>query len=77
MFIPDPWSEFFHPRSRVKNISDQGSASKIFFQISRKYDPGCSSRIPDQDLDFLPILGITDPGVKKTPEPESVLETLI
>jgi hypothetical protein len=22
---------------------------------SRKYDPGCSSQIPDPDLDFLPI----------------------
>jgi hypothetical protein len=29
------------------------------FLSSRKYDPGCSSRIPDPDADFLPI---PDPG---------------
>jgi hypothetical protein len=30
-----------------------------WFLSSRKYDPGCSSRIPDPDADFLPI---PDPG---------------
>jgi hypothetical protein len=41
---------------------------KKWFLSSRKYDPGCSSRIPDPDADFLPI---PDPGVKKTPDPGS------
>ncbi len=36
------------------------------FPSSRKYDPGCSSRIPD--LDFLPV---PDPGIEKTPGPGS------
>ncbi len=43
-------------------------------QSSRKYDPGCSSRIPNPDADFLliPHLGwIPDPGVKKAPDPGS------
>jgi hypothetical protein len=26
--------------------------------VSKKYDPGCSSRIPDLDADFLPVLRI-------------------
>ncbi len=37
---------------------------------SKKYDPGCSSRIPDPDADFLPSR-IPDPGVKKAPNPGS------
>jgi hypothetical protein len=47
--------------SRFKKIADPGSASKTFFLSSQKYDPGCSSRIriPDTDLNFLPI---PDPG---------------
>jgi hypothetical protein len=65
MSIPDPGSDFFPSR-----IPDPGSASKNlsiltpkkpkkWFLGSRKYNPGCSSRIPDPDADFLPI---TDPG---------------
>ncbi len=53
-FTPD--TNFFHPRSRVKNIPDPGSGSaskhlstyltpKTLFLNSRKYDPGCSSRV--------------------------------
>ena len=54
--IPDP--TFFHPGSRIRTVSipDPGSASKNlsiltpkkqkkWFLSSRKYDPGCSSRI--------------------------------
>jgi hypothetical protein len=63
--IPDPGSELSPSR-----IPDPGSASKNLsilnpkktkklFLSSRKYDPGCSSRIPDPDADFLPI---PDPG---------------
>ncbi len=78
--IPDP--TFFHPGSRIRTVSipDPGSSSKNlsiltpkkgkkWFLSSKKYDPGCSSRIPDPDADFLPsrIQGskrypIPDPG---------------
>jgi hypothetical protein len=71
MFIPDP--TFFHPGSRIPDpnfsIPDPGSRIRIkefqsfnpkkWFLSSRKYDPGCSSRIPDPDPYFLPI---PDPG---------------
>ncbi len=40
MFIPDP--SFFHPGSAPKNLS---IFTKKRFLSSRKYDPGCSSRI--------------------------------
>jgi hypothetical protein len=76
-----PGSEFFHSGSRVIKIPEPGSgyASKNIpisiynpeklFRSSRKYDPGCSSRIriPNPDLDFLPI-PVT--GVKKAPDPD-------
>jgi hypothetical protein len=67
MFIPDP--AFFHPGSRIQTVSipDPGSRilikevkyfnstkAKKWFLSSKKYDPGCSSRIPDPDADFLP-----------------------
>jgi hypothetical protein len=70
--IPDP--TFFHPGSRIDlspfRIPDPESASKNLSILnpqkikkivlsSRKYDPSCSSRIPDLDADFLPI---PDPG---------------
>ncbi len=61
-----------HPGSQIRTVSipDPGSASKNltiltpkkpkkWFLSSRKYDPCCSSRIPDPDADFLPI---PDPG---------------
>ncbi len=71
--IQDPGS-----RIRTVSISDPGSASKNlsvltqkkWFLSSRKYDPGCSSRIPDPDADFYPSR-IPDPGVKKAPDPGS------
>jgi hypothetical protein len=56
MFIPDP--TFFHPGSRTRTVSipDPGSSSKNLSILtpkkankwllsSKKYDPGCSSRI--------------------------------
>jgi hypothetical protein len=63
--IPDP--NFFTSRIPDPNFSipDPGSASKNLsiikklFLSYRKYDPGCSSRIPDPDPYFLPI---QDPG---------------
>jgi hypothetical protein len=70
MFIPDP--TFFHPKSRIRTVSipdpHQRINPKKWFLSSRKYDPGCSSRIPDPDADSLPI---PDPGVKKAPDPGS------
>jgi hypothetical protein len=78
MFIPDPGSDFFPSRIRTVSIPDPGSASKNLRVLtpkkwvlsSRKYDPGCSSRIPDSDADFYPSR-IPDPGVKKAPDPGS------
>ncbi len=73
MFIPDP--TFFHPGSRIRTVSipDPGSSSKnlsiLTQKKSKKYDPGCSSRIPDPDADFLPSR-IPNPGVKKHPIPD-------
>jgi hypothetical protein len=56
--IPDP--TFFHPGSRIRTVSipDPGSSFKSlsiltaknpkkWFLSSQKYDPGCSSWIPD------------------------------
>ncbi len=74
--IPDP--NFFHPwiRIRIFPIPDPGSASKNvsilnpkkLFPSPRKYDPGCSPRI--RNLISYPFR-ITDPGVKKAPNPGS------
>ncbi len=77
MFIPDPGSDFFPSRIPDPNCLPPGSRIRIkefkyfnpkktkkWFLSSRKYDRGCSSRIPDPDADFLPIPD-PDPGVKK------------
>ncbi len=64
--IPDPGSEFFSSRIRIKELKYFNP--KNWFLSSRKYDPGCSFRIPDPDPAFLPI---PDPGVKKPPDPGS------
>jgi hypothetical protein len=57
--IPDP--NFFHPGFRILIKEFKYFYPKKWFLSSRKYDPGCSSRIciPDSDPDFLPI---PDPG---------------
>ncbi len=82
MFIPDPGSDFFpsripdpnclHLGSRIliKEFKNFQKKTKKWFLSSKKYDPGCSSRIPDPDTDFLPSR-IPDPGVKKAPNPGS------
>jgi hypothetical protein len=57
MFIPD--LTFFHPGSRIRIKEFKYFNPKKWFLCSRKYDPGCSSRILDPDPDFLPI---PDPG---------------
>jgi hypothetical protein len=50
-YIPDLGSEFFHPGSgsAFKNLSIL--TPKLFISF-KKYDPGCSSRIPDMDPEF-------------------------
>jgi hypothetical protein len=70
---------FFHPGSRNQGQKDSvsrdpGSLSTskylcILTLSSRKYDPGCSSRIWKPDSDFLHI---PDPWVKKAPDPGSL-----
>jgi hypothetical protein len=57
MFIPDPGYDFFP--SRIRTVSISVRIKELFypqkwFLSSRKYDPGCSSRIPNAD--FLPAL---------------------
>jgi len=69
MFIPDP--NFFHPGSGVKKrfrIPDPHQRISVFFTqkmflSSRKYDPGCSSRI--RTLIFYP-----SPKGHRIPDPE-------
>jgi hypothetical protein len=50
MFIPDPDPTFFHPGSRIRikefKYFNPKKKQKMVLS-SRKYDPGCSSRIPD------------------------------
>jgi hypothetical protein len=43
MFIPDP--NFYHPGSRIRIKELKYFNPKKWFPSSRKYDPGCSSRI--------------------------------
>jgi hypothetical protein len=69
--IPDP--NCLHPGSRIliKELKYfNPKKTKKWFPSSKKYDPDCSSRIPDPDADFLPSR-IPDPGVKKAPNPGS------
>ncbi len=56
IFIPDP--NFFHPGSRIRIKEFKFFNSKKWFLSSRKYDPGCSSRI--QILKFY----LQDPGYR-------------
>jgi hypothetical protein len=60
--IPDPGSRILDPHQRIKYFNPQ--KSKQWFLSSKKFDPGCSSRIPDPDADFLPSW-ITGPGGQK------------
>jgi hypothetical protein len=80
MFIPDPGSDFFSipdPGSSSKNLSIlTPTKAKKWFLSSKKYDPGCSSQIPDPEADLLPSR-IPDPGVKKAPNPGSRIRNTI
>jgi hypothetical protein len=82
MFIPDP--TLFHPgselspsRIRIKEFKyfNPKKTKKWFlwFLSTRKYDPGCSSRI--RKLIFYPSR-IPELGVKKAPDPGSGSATL-
>ncbi len=64
--IPDPY--FFHPGSWILIKEFKYFNPKRWFLSSRKYDPGCSSRI--RILIFYPS-GVPDPEVKKAPDPGS------
>jgi hypothetical protein len=64
MLIPDPGILIF--RSRVKKITDPGSASNSLSNLTQKI----VSKLPD--LDFLPI---PDPRVKKVHDPGSRFAT--
>ncbi len=71
MFISDqtffhPGSEIFHPGSRIRIKEFKYFNPKKWFLSYRKYDLGCSSRIRI----FHPSR-ISDPGVKKAPDPGS------
>ncbi len=78
-WIPDPKFEFFHPGSRIHIKEFKYFNKKKWFLSSQKYDTGFPSRIriPDLDLDYLPILDpdpgsqIPNPGIKKAHDPWS------
>jgi hypothetical protein len=70
--IPDP--TFSHPGSRIRIKYFKYFNPKKWFLSSRKYDPGCSSRI--RIPTFYPSR-IPDPGVKKAPDPGSGSKTLM
>ncbi len=70
-------SDFFlHPGSRIRIKEFKCFNPNKWFLSSRKYDPGCSSRIPDPDADFYSSR-IPDPGVKKALDPGSGSATLL
>jgi hypothetical protein len=50
--------------------------AKKWFLSSKKYDPGCSSRIPDPDADFLPSR-IPESKMHPIPDPGSGSATLV
>ncbi len=79
--IPDPNFSIPDPGSKRFRIADYRITVFLTHKLllrSLKYDPGCSIRIPDPDLDSFPI---SDPGVIKAPIPDpgvgSVSTTLV
>jgi hypothetical protein len=68
-WFPDP--NFFQSGSRIHIKEFKYFNPKKCFLSSRKYDQGCSFRIPDPDF-----LSIPNPGVKKAPDPGSGSATL-
>ncbi len=82
MLIPDPGSDFFPSRISDPNCLHPGSRIRIkefkYFNpkkmVSKIYKIWSGLFIPDPDADFLPI---SDPGVKKAPDPGSGSATLL
>ncbi len=86
MFIPDLGSDFFPSRSRIPDPNCLHPGSRILIKefkyfnpkkakkwclSSKKYDPGCSSRIPDPDADSpIPDPGSRIQGSKRHPIPD-------
>jgi hypothetical protein len=62
--IPDP--NCLRPGSRIRIKEFKYFNLKKWFLSSRKYDPGCSSRIPVPDADLLPIPDHGSRGQKGT-----------
>jgi hypothetical protein len=71
-WIPDPDPNCFHPGSRIHIKEFKYFNPKNCFLSSRKYDPGCSSRI--RILIFYPT---RIQGVKKAPDPGTGSATLL
>jgi hypothetical protein len=74
MFIPDPGSEFFHPRVKKIPIPDPDPHQRFYVFLTQKIISS-RARIPDPDIDFYPSR-ILDPGVKKAPDLGSGSATL-
>jgi hypothetical protein len=74
---PDPGSEFF--LSRILSKEFEYFNSKKWLSSFRKYDPGCTSRIPGSGSCLITYPGtrIPDPGIKKAPNPGSGSATLL
>ncbi len=73
--ISDPGTEFFHPGPRIHIKEFKKFNPKKWFLSSRKYDPGCLSRIPDPY--FLPILNPGPRGEKGTGSRIRIRNTVI
>ncbi len=70
-----PGSELSPSRIRIKEFKYfNPQKTKKWVLSSRKYDPGCSSRIPDPDADFLPIPGPGSRGQKGTGSGSATLD---
>ncbi len=72
-WIPDPNCLHSGSRIHIKQFKYfNPKKPKKWFLSSRKYDPGCSSRIPDTDADFLPIPDPRSRGSKRhrIPDPD-------
>ena len=69
------WTHKFQNKTGLdaKANSELYKSNRVNSASSRKYDQGCSSRIPDPDLDFYPSR-IPDPGVKKALDPGGLVE---
>jgi hypothetical protein len=75
MFFPDPsFFTFFHPGFRICFKEFKYFNPRKWFLSSRKYDPGCSSRIRDPEI--LPTPD-PNPGVNRHRIPDTGSATLL